>query len=89
MEEAHKFRTFSDFLFNKRLWQGAVCREVDVWMLGSVTGRPSSISVPGSTIGIPRSNLSRTPLARLLFQLWLPFIKNTFQKALLHTDSTL
>lgn len=66
-----------------------MCYDADVWILGRVTARPASISVPGSTISIPRGNLSRAPPAGLVFQLWLPFIKNTFQKAPLHTDSTL
>lgn len=47
---------------------------------------PPSLPVPGSPVSIPPSNLSPSPLARLIFQLWQPFIKNRFQKALLPSD---
>lgn len=61
---------------------------LNVKELAGVKGGPSSLSVPGYTISIPHSNLSPSPLTRLIFQPRLPFIKNRFQKALLPRDST-
>lgn len=54
---------------------------------------PPSLPVLGSTVSIPRGNLSPSPLARLELQAWTiswqPFIKNRFQKAPLPRDSAL